>query len=370
MAPTDLRVDDVFQRHFSLPLSSPLRTAKGEFTDRHGSLVRVRCDGPNGTSYSGVGEATPFPGWTESLDECRERLETAGPGALTELHERGSDRWRETPAARHGLSLAALDCQAQIDERSLGAALAATVDGAVTEPASTVPVNATIGDSGVNETVHAAESAVQDGFECLKLKIGARPLEEDLARVGAVRDAVGDGVVLRVDVNEAWNESQARRGLDRLADLAISYVEQPLSADQLGEHAALRGHGVGIAVDETIATGPSRERVTAVIDTAAADVVVLKPMTVGGPVETLRLAIRALKAGIEPVITTTIDAVVARTAAVHVASVVPNVSACGLATGGLLESDLCADPAPVSDGHIDIPSGAGIAGGAFEGELF
>ncbi len=370
MTPTDLRADDVFTRHFSLPLSSPLRTAKGEFTDRDGSLVRVRQDCPDGSAYSGVGEATPFPGWTESLEECRERLETVGSAALTELHQRRSDRWRETPAARHGLSLAMLDRQARIDGCSLGAALTAIVDGAATEPASTVPVNATIGDSGVDETVHAAESAVQDGFECLKLKIGARPLEEDLARVGAVRDAVGDGVVLRVDVNEAWNESQARRGLDRLADLAISYVEQPLSADQLGEHAALRGHGVGIAVDETIATGPSRERVTAVIDTAAADVVVLKPMTVGGPVETLRLAIRALKAGIEPVITTTIDAVVARTAAVHVASVVPNVSACGLATGGLLESDLCADPAPVSDGHIDIPSGAGIAGGAFEGELF
>ena len=102
------------------------------------------------------------------------------------------------------------------------------------------------------------------------------------------------------------------------------------------------------------------------LDAGAADAVVLKPMALGGPDRALAAALRARRAGVEPVVTTTIDAVVARTAAVHVAAAIPDVSPCGLATGALLDEDLAPDPCPIADGSLPVPSGAGLAGRAFD----
>lgn len=374
MSPSDPH-RKIISRRFSLPLSTPLRTADGDVTERSGFLIGLRQSGSDGERYHGIGEATPFPGWTESVDTCAERIQSidnttvAVRRPLESLTDTPVSQI-DTPATRHGLSLAATDCRARIANRSLGAEIAASVDGTAESTASTVPVNATIGDGDTATTTAAAESAVANGFECLKIKIGARPVDEDIARITAVRETVGEAVTIRVDANGAWDLQQARRGLDSLAKLGVSYLEQPLEATRIDEHAQLRGHGVAIAVDETIATGPSHERVSTVLRADAADVIILKPMTIGGPVETVRLAVRALEAGVDPVITTTIDAVIARTAAVHIASAIPEVRACGLATADFLESDLRPNPAPVSDGHIQVPPGPGIAGSAMDGDLF
>jgi L-alanine-DL-glutamate epimerase-like enolase superfamily enzyme len=120
---------------------------------------------------------------------------------------------------------------------------------------------------------------------------------------------------------------------------------------------------VPIALDETLA----RRDLDAVLAAEAADAVVLKPMALGGPDRALAAAATALAAGVEPVITTTIDAVVARTAAVHVAAALPDPAPCGLATASLLADDLAADPCPVTGGAVRVPDGPGLAGDAFDG---
>ena len=78
------------------------------------------------------------------------------------------------------------------------------------------------------------------------------------------------------------------------------------------------------------------------------------------------MARRASQRGVESVVTTTIDAVVARTGAVHVAAALPGRTACGLATGPMLADDLAPDPAPIEDGQMCVPTGPGLAGDAFE----
>ena len=92
----------------------------------------------------------------------------------------------------------------------------------------------------------------------------------------------------------------------------------------------------------------------------AADVLILKPMVLGGPGNAHTLALRARERGIEPVVTTTIDGVVARLAALHVAAAIPDIGACGLATGDRLERDLAPDPATVTDGGMTVPQADGL----------
>ncbi|WP_129115863.1 mandelate racemase/muconate lactonizing enzyme family protein [Halegenticoccus tardaugens] len=364
-------------REFSVRLKRPLGTATGEIADRRGFLVGVEIGGQRG-----VGEATPLPGWTESFEACRaaldrlDHLDRLGhfdrSDSLDRFDSLGRlgrlDRLDRAPAARHGLSLAVLDAAARAEGVPLASVLSAddSDDGPVGDrtPPTSVPVNATVGDGSVAETVAAAEDALSEGYDCLKVKVGARDLGADLDRLRAVRDAVGDDAILRADANGAWDRGTAERAVDALAALDLAYVEQPLPAADLAGHAALRGRGVDVALDESIA----RRGLDDALRADAADVVVLKPAALGGPLETVRAARIARERGVTPVVTTTVDAAVARAAAVHVAAAIPDVPPCGLATGGLLAEDLGvdADPAPVADGEASVPVGPGNCGAAFD----
>ncbi|UIO99173.1 o-succinylbenzoate synthase [Halobaculum sp. CBA1158] len=361
-------------REFALELAAPLSTARGDIERREGLLVRVDLAGT-----PGVGEAAPLPGWTESLADCRRALERA--------RDEGTPPGSDSPAARHAVALAYRDAFARRRGESLAASLTRAGEDD-REPAASVPVNGTVGDADRDEAVAAAREAVTAGHRCVKLKVGARSLEADLARVRAVADAVGagadgtdpaadrdgtdgtdgtGGVALRVDANGAWDRPTAREAVSALAGV-VEYVEQPLPAGDLAGHASLRGVGAPVALDESL----TRHGVGDVLAAGAADAVVLKPMALGGPSRALAAGRAAAHAGVAPVVTTTVDAAVARTAAVHVAAALPRgaARAHGLATGDLLALDLAGDdPAPVADGRIAVPSGPGLAGDAFD-DLF
>ncbi|MBV0903132.1 mandelate racemase/muconate lactonizing enzyme family protein [Haloarcula salina] len=332
---------------FSLPLSRPLATASGTIDERTGFVVRYDHRGE-----TGVGEATPLPGWTESVADCESALDRASEAASTGGHTGAllALDAGEVPAARHGFATALLDADARAD----GVPLYRWFDSE--RRCERVPVNATVGDSPPAETAGAVERAAESGFECCKVKVGSRSVADDVTRLRAVRDRVGDGVTLRADANGAWSREEARRAFELFADLGVAYVEQPLPADDLTGHAALRGGPVGVALDESLVD----RRVDAVLKTDAADVLILKPMVLGGPGNAHTLAMRARERGVEPVVTTTVDAVVARLAALHVAAAIPNVSPCGLATGDRLAADLAADPSRVVDGEMAVPQDTGL----------
>lgn len=318
---------------FSLDLTEPLSTANGRIQTREGFLVRVEAAGTEG-----VGEATPLPGWTEPLDACRDALEDAR--TIEAEHDR-LQACIGAPAARHAVSLAYADARSRASNLPLYRWLG---EG---DPVETVPVNATVGDAPCAETVEVAEHAVQAGYECLKVKIGARDVSTDIERLRAVRAACPE-TELRADANGAWSRDEAARAFDALAGIDLGYVEQPIAATDLEGLAALRNRGVPVAVDETLA----RHTIEGVLEAGAADAVVLKPMALGGLGRAREAAVRARRAGVDAIVTTTIDGAVARAGAVHLAASLPDIPACGLATGGMLAEDLSADPFPVEQGRV------------------
>ncbi|MFP9059212.1 mandelate racemase/muconate lactonizing enzyme family protein [Natrialbaceae archaeon A-chndr2] len=333
-------------RPYELELAEPFETAQGTMRTRRGFLVRVDAG-----DVIGIGEAAPLPGWTESYDDCREALENAidvidsGTAAALEAVE-------QTPAARHGLSLAIADRYATKAARPLYQYLG---DGS---RVARVPVNATVGARSLEEAVSAATTASDRGFGCLKLKVGSGPLEDDLERVRRVRAAVDENVELRVDANGGWTYDEAETALETLETVGVAILEQPLPAGALGGHTALRetGYDVDIALDE----GLLEHGVDAICDAEAADVVVLKPMALGGIDVARELVTWLSELDIDPLVTTTIDGVVARTAAVHLAAAIPDVRACGLATGDLLANDLGRDPVVFEKGAAVVPQAKGL----------
>jgi o-succinylbenzoate synthase len=354
---------------FSLPLANPLDTARGSMAEREGFVVRLSVDGT-----VGVGEAAPLPGWTESRADCEAALEAVAsrlvdgtpPDALLD----GGSPLAERPAARHAVASAVLDARARAADEPLYRRLAREFGEPPAPAVERVPVNATVGDGSPDETADSATAAVERGFGTVKLKVGARSVGADVERVAAVRERC-PGVTLRADANGAWERGDAERALAAFADHSVAYVEQPLSAapdrDDAGRrvdlraHAALRGGPVGVALDESLAVGD--DPVRAALDAGAADALVLKPMALGGPDRARTAARLARRAGVTPVVTTTIDGALARATAVHVAASIPDAAACGLATGDRLSRDvLDDDPAPVAGGQVRVPGEPGVAG--------
>lgn len=343
------------RRRFALGLIDPLATAAGEIDCREGWLVRVATD-----DETGIGEATPLPGWTESHEDCRAALDRALDRLETDGLDAALATVADAPAARHGLDTALADLRARETDVPLYRHLADT--GAVDR----IPANATIGDGDLDDTVAAARRAVEAGFETLKVKVGTRPVGGDVARLQGVRDAVGQAVEIRADANGAWSREEARDALSSFASLSVEYVEQPLPAGDFDGLAALSRSdpGTPIALDETIA----REGIDAVLDAGIGDVVILKPMVLGGPRPTVDAAKRARARGVEPVVTTTVDGVVARTAAVHCVAAIPDPAPAGVATGDRLAEDLGPDPAPVRAGTALVPGDKGLGVGPIWGE--
>lgn len=328
---------------FSLPLARPLATAHGTIDRREGFLVRV------GGDAVGLGESTTLPGWTESLDDCRDALAATLEG-VDGLDDVGDlPDLAATPAARHGLELALLDRTA----KAAGVPLYRHLGGE--RRVVTVPVNATVGDGDVEATAAGARAAVEAGYRTVKVKVGVRSVDEDVARLAAAREAVGSSVGLRVDANGAWGREEAEAAVEGVAEHGVAQVEQPLEPTELAAHADLRGRGPDIALDEAL----QHHSVEAVLDAGAADVLVFKPMVLGGVGRAKQLADRARDAGVAVIVTTTLDAAVGRAAAVHLAAALDVDRACGLATADRLASDVAGDPAPVVDGGITVPQAGG-----------
>jgi O-succinylbenzoate synthase len=198
-----------------------------------------------------------------------------------------------------------------------------------------VPVNATVPVVSP-EAAHALVRG--SGCATAKVKVAdpGAALADDLARVEAVRDALGPAGRIRVDANAAWSVDEAVvaiRALDRAAG-GLEYVEQPCpSVEDLA--LVRRRVEVPIAADESIrrAADPYRVR-----DLAAADVAVLKVQPLGGVRACLRIA---EDIGMPVVVSSALETSLGLAAGVALAAALPSLEhACGLATRSLLTADV------------------------------
>jgi L-alanine-DL-glutamate epimerase-like enolase superfamily enzyme len=233
-----------------------------------------------------------------------------------------------------------------------------------------------IGGGPPEEVAAFGAEAVAAGFDTLKVKVGVGDLLTDVARIATLRLRCPRAAI-RLDANGAWTEEQAREALTRLAPLRIELVEQPVAAGDLRGMARLRGLGVPqsayqapdggglrglagipIAADEAVDSEDAAARVLAA---GAVDVLVLKPMRLGGIRPALRIARRAAEAGIGSVVTTTFDSSIGTAVALHVAAALPASGlAHGLSTGEHLAADLVSRPLLPSGGRMAIPGGPGL----------
>lgn len=261
---------------------------------------------------AGLGEIAPLPGRTgDSISAAQgwiDRLSTGAPtdedsGALEQM-------FADSPATWAGIELALLD----LESRRAGVRLAESLAPSIRVP---VPCNALLTEVDPAALAREASAAVSEGFGTLKMKIGGRPLSEDLRRIAAVRETIGPAIALRADANGAWDLETAVHALSELSAFDLEYVEQPV-AQGLREIRKLSP--VRIAADESIVSAASAR---ALIADRAVDVLILKPMAIGGLRLAGAIAREAAAAGIEVVVTSILDTAVGVAGALHLAAGIP-----------------------------------------------
>lgn len=347
-----------------LRFAQPLRTARGEFTDRASVLLELRDAG--GTA--GYGEAAPWPGFgTESVDEAEaslRALEHLLPGASLQ-----SGEWPVAlenllagrPAARAALQGALLDLDARGAGRPLSAHLAARAGSTCGATLSRVPVSALLTARDPEALFSQAALARKAGHRAVKIKLGGEAVTYDVARLRAVRDGIGPSVRLRGDANGAWSVRDAFAALEAFAPFGLEYVEQPVAAQDIDGMAELRRHAaVQVAADESVASEHGMLRLLAA---GGADVVVLKPASLGGAARALELASLARQAGMRVVFTHAFESAVGALHVLHCAAAWGDAEGIhGLVTAGLFEADV-AEPPGCRGGYVEVPAGPGLGVG-------
>jgi L-alanine-DL-glutamate epimerase-like enolase superfamily enzyme len=225
------------------------------FVSQETPIVRITdADGAVGAGYSytiGTGGA--------SVMKLIER--TFAPALLGRDAAEVERIWRDLMFLTHATTVGAITAiaQAAIDTalwdlrcRKAGLPLHIMAGGAQTS----VPLYTTEGGwlhLEPQALVDDALRALSENFGGVKIKIGRPHVAEDIARLSAVREAIGPAMEIMTDANQAFTVDEAIRRARQYEPLDIAWFEEPLPADDLGGHARLaRSTAVPIAVGESI----------------------------------------------------------------------------------------------------------------------
>jgi o-succinylbenzoate synthase len=239
------------------------------------------------------------------------------------------------------------DYDAVVASRWLAAALEAATDGWPAPVRTRIPVNTTVPAVGP-EQAHAMVSASSCSTAKVKVAEPGQTLAEDIARVEAVRDALGPTGLVRVDANAGWSLEDAVTALGELSRFALEYAEQPVAS--LADMAALRRRvDVRLAADESVRNAEDPLRIAGL---EAADIVVLKVQPLGG----VRACLAVAEAcGLPVVVSSAVETSVGLAAGLALAGALPELPyACGLGTMSLLDGDVCSESLIATDGSLPV----------------
>lgn len=249
-----------------------------------------------------------------------------------------------------------LEYDDQESARWLGAALEQAYEECDLEPQS-VRVNGTIPAIPAEDVPALLQAAGNPGT--VKVKVGGpgTTLLEDVARVTALRRALGPHGRIRLDANGSWTLDEAEHAVREMEHLDLDYLEQPVAS--LGDMAELRRRisrlGIGVAADESIRRYSD---IDAVLEASACDVVVVKVQPLGGLAATQKIALQALQAGLDVVVSSALETSVGLYRGAQMVSWLETqkspVLDAGLGTGIFLETDVLITPWSLQDGVLEL----------------
>ncbi|GMR11528.1 MAG: muconate/chloromuconate family cycloisomerase [Anaerolineae bacterium] len=223
-----------------------------------------------------------------------------------------------------------------------------------------IPLSWSLASGDPQQEVQEAMEWVEQGHRIFKIKFGFLGPEEDIARLKAIREAVGGDVDLRIDVNQGWTPEIAIPTIRRIEHLALrpTFVEQPVAGwDLKGLARITRSVDTPIMADEGLFTLQDAQ---AIIELEAADIFAIKVMKHGGILRSKQIAALAEAANIPCYLGSNLETGVATLACLHFAVSTPGVSyGCELFGPKLLVDDILVEPVEYGPGVVRCPARPG-----------
>jgi muconate cycloisomerase len=279
-----------------VPMKAPTHGVHGTVSTQRSALVRVVSD----QGAEGWGNVDPTVGYSTSsaadIVATVRRLSSVLRGAdalnahrvLTLMDREVAESFE----AKAAIEMALFDLAGHV----LGVPITTLLGGRVRDE---VRFNAWIGTVPPAQAAREAEAWAARGFRSAKIKVDGST-DEGVARVAAVREAVGDRLGLRVDFNESLRLDEAAAFIRRLEPYALTLVEQPIPRNQVAGLAEIRrGIGIPLMADESVTDGAS---LIDIIRRGAADLVKVKVMKQGGFLRTRAMIECAAAAGLRVII--------------------------------------------------------------------
>ncbi len=255
--------------------------------------------------------------------------------------------------ARNAVETALLDIQGKI----LNVSVATLLGGKVVDHLAVLWVLAS-GDT--QKDIDEAKEMIEKGrHKDFKLKIGRRSVKDDVAHVVAIKKALGDDSMVTVDVNQAWNETQAITGMQLLQDAGIDLVEQPLPSHEIEAQARLSERfNIPILADESVGLPFEGFNIAKI---AGARAFALKTAKSGGIYTVLELANVAKASGIGLYGGTMLEGSISTSAAIQAYSTLPKLEwGTELFSPLLLKDDIVIEPLEYSNYGVKVSDKSGL----------
>ncbi len=257
-------------------------------------LVRLSTD----SGIEGCGEATATPRWSgETVRGAQAMIEEVlapaligcDPSDIDSIEERMERVAVYNWFAKSAIEMACWDAVG----KDAGSPVYELLGGPVRD--LTIRNRFSLGAYPPDVAAQRAAERVSVGFQTIKVKVGTGN-ETDIARVQAVREAIGPDIEMTIDANGGWSDADARYCLPRLAEFDIALVEQPLPRGNYRELRKLRAEsGIRILADESCFDEVELEEL---IHQNCCDAITLYPGKQGGIRRAFRMAAAAEEHGI------------------------------------------------------------------------
>lgn len=260
----------VWFKKYNLQFKTPAKTSRGAYSVRPVWYLFIEKDG-----VTGIGECAPLEGLSTETPEKVEAI-------LDEICSRPEsfipfpDSIRNIPSVRFALETALLDLE--------NGGRQIIFPSSFTGGRSGIPINGLIwmdSESRMQEQIFAK---LNEGFHCIKLKIGGINFDEEVKLLQYIRDQrKSREIILRLDANGAFSPYEAPDKLLMLGSMRIHSIEQPIAAGQWDHMARIcRTSPIPIALDEELIGINDPDEKNKLLDKIMPQFLVLKPSLHGG----------------------------------------------------------------------------------------
>lgn len=310
----------------------PAVTSRGTYT--HKKVYYIILHEESMPFSRGIGECSVFPGL--SMDDV--------PGfekKLNEIIDLVNKGWYNVktpiypwPSINFALETALKDLESKGSK--------VLYPSEFTEGKASIPINGLIWMGPLQEMRQQIEQKLTAGFRCIKLKIGAHNFDDEYKLLRALRkDYPASELELRVDANGAFSPEEVHEVLNKLADLEVHSIEQPILPAQIEEMAAIcEMSPVPVALDEELIGKHPVENKQKLLQIIRPHYIVLKPGVLGGIRSCEEWIELAKENNIGWWITSSLETNIGLNVIAQWTYTLDNPTHHGLSTGGLFENNI------------------------------